>query len=158
MKKIKRHRHRTADSKIFAPSIDWWVIGIVVFFIIMLSSSIPAIIWSGAPFLATTAAVIVIVATIVYICDLAFYTHYQIEKDGLLISSQLRHVFFPYRAMKKVKKGSVINLLSIGKRKRFALSARCLVISLDEGIWTTISVSPRLKDEFLDQIATNIKS
>ncbi len=141
----------------FRPFMDWWVGGLLLVFLSILAAGIPMIIWYGNISPAFTGlAVAGIIASLLYFVDLGFYSYYVLEENELIVTSHLRQFSFPYRAMRELRPGGLGALVSMGRRKRFALSRKNVIIKLQDGPWHTISVSPKEKDYFISQILDRI--
>ena len=145
------------SQAIFAPAMDWWLAAAVFFVIVLLISCIPIIAWQPLLPEYKVLAVCALIITLLYLIDLAFFSRYFLEKDGLLIRSQLRSSFFSYREMLEIRPGGITGLISRGNLKRFALSANCLVINLKPGAsWRRITVSPKDSQGFVNQLLQRI--
>ena len=140
----------------FNPVMDWWVAAIVIVFLGMILFSIPVLIWSNLPLFSTVVSVAFLIASFLMLIDRFFFTKYTLHEHGLIVQGQMRHILFPYRSMKTIQNGGVKGLISFGSRKRFALSSNCLIITLQNQDWKTISISPKAKQEFLDILLSNI--
>ena len=132
--------------------MDWWVLVPLGFLLLCFVLMIPMLTLLGLTILAQIAASMVIVLTILYIVDTAFFTYYQFERDGLVIGSQLRHMFFAYRDMKEVKPVGLRSFFSWRGRKRFSLSLHAYQISLRKGYWKSITISPAERDLFINKL------
>jgi hypothetical protein len=146
-----------AAPQVFRPVIDWWVAAIVVFLIIVVAAGIPLVLWS-APITRWGGLLVALVlaAYVLYLIDLAFYSVYILDNNELIITSHLRHAAFPYRLMRALQPGGFWALFSVAHQKRFALSRKNVIIKLASGPWKTISVSPRDRDAFINQILERI--
>lgn len=136
--------------------MDWWVaIGIMLALVVLLAS-VPRIIWSGLNTWSIMVTVLTLVFFVLSLVDVAFFTYYIIDDQGLTITSQLRHYVLPFTSMTAVRSVGARGLFSFGSRKRFSLSAHGYDIALEDCSWKVISVSPELKDQFLDTLLTRI--
>lgn len=154
MKKIGNSQ----PEKDYSPAMDWWVALSVFFILTFLFVSIPFILWYDLPWSYKLLAVLGLIGMFLYLTDLSFFTRYRLGKEGLIIKSQIRQLLFSYRDMEEIKLGNVWGLFSLGKRKRFALSGRCLSISLRRGIWKVVTISPKEQQEFLDELLKRVDS
>lgn len=136
----------------YLPGMDWWILLIVVILLLFLLGSIPLVLWSVIDWPARIIATGGLLITALYIIDTAFFTVYYLEKEHLLIISQLRHYFFPYRDMEVIKPGGFWSLVSLRSRKRFALAGSTIVIHMARGVWQEISLSPRNHQQFMEQL------
>ncbi|MEI6477830.1 MAG: hypothetical protein WCO52_02485 [bacterium] len=126
----------------FGSHMDWWVATGVVVLLVILVLMIPSTIFLVHTPLSSIIVAIGLVVSILLLVDRVFFTSYELLPEALLIRSQLRHYVIPYRSMRRVRRGSVMSLLSRGRHKRFALSHENIVISLVGETWKTVSVSP----------------
>ena len=136
--------------------MDWWVAIGVVMVVLFLVISLPVVVWSSLPIWEVALAVLLLTCTILSLVDVAFFTYYILSEEGLVITSQLRRYVIPFCAMTSVRSVGIKGLITFARRKRFSLSARGYDISLDEGPWRVISVSPDLRDTFLDTLLSRI--
>jgi len=151
-----QHEATPKRPVVFRPLMDWWVaIGIVIMLCVLILS-IPAVIWYGPVMWLNLLAACIIVISALYIIDIAFFSLYQLGKDGLLIHRHIGSVLVPYRYMRSLKRGNVRDLLSMGATKRYALSTNCLTISLSQGHYRRISISPLHQQEFINEILHRI--
>ena len=140
----------------FKPLMDWWVailVSILVLVFVMMIVLMSLRVHQMSSLLIIIGGIIL---TILYIVDKAFFTSYLLLNDGLVISNQFMEVQIPYRDMRSLRHGSVFSLWSLGKHKRFALSARNIILDLNDGAWRTISLSPHKEQDFINQILKNI--
>jgi hypothetical protein len=138
--------------------MDWWVAVGVVLVLCALLASIPLVIWQDFTLTTRVVATLVLLATILYVIDLTFFTFYRLDSEGLSIVSQLRHFYFPYRTMSQIQQDNLFGLVTIGRKKRFALSANCLKIKMVNGQFSAITVSPRKKQEFIEELLKRIEA
>ncbi|CAN5142709.1 hypothetical protein BH11PAT4_BH11PAT4_6890 [soil metagenome] len=141
----------------FRPAMDWWVMGIFLLVIIALIAAIPLVLWTVAigP-VASGLSVLAMVLGGIYYIDIAFYSYYVLDREQLVVTSHIRQLFFPYRTMLSLQPGGIHGLISVGSRKRFALSRRNVIIKLAKGPWKSISVSPKDKELFIQTILERI--
>ncbi len=143
--------------RVFRPNMDWWVAFLVLLFVFFLAAGIPLMLWteliSRAAALVTS---LILFGVIIYFIDIAFYSVYVLDDEGLTIVSHLRQAMFPYRNMRALQPGGVLALFSFARRKRFALSRKNVIIKLAGSPWNAISVSPRDRDVFINQILERI--
>lgn len=146
-----------AEFIAFRPVMDWWV-GLVFGLVIsVLVAAIPLILWSETVSATVTGiSVVILVLMSIYYIDIAFYTYYVLDREQLVITSHIRQLFFPYRTMTSLQPGGLHGLLSVGNKKRFALSRRNVIIKLTKGPWKAISVSPKDKELFIQTILERI--
>jgi hypothetical protein len=100
--------------------------------------------------------VVVLVLACIYFVDIAFYTYYVLDREQLVVTSHIRQLFFPYRTMTSLQPGGLHGLISVGSKKRFALSRRNVIIKLTKGPWKAISVSPKDTELFIQTILSRI--
>lgn len=141
---------------IYRSKMDWWVLVLVVCLLLALIAYIPMLIWAAVSVSMTIVSVLVLLAIILYICDIAFFTRYILNQDGLVIANEIRHLYYPYRQMEKIKMGGIGSLFSRLNLKRYALSSDCLVIYNNQAGWKRISISPVKKEDFLDKLLYHI--
>lgn len=136
--------------------MDWWVAVLAIIFLSLFVVAVPLLFHSDLTWwkIALTAAFAV--GAVLYLVDILFFTYYSLEEEGLVITSQLRHFLFPYRSMTRIRQGNIMGLVSFGHRRRFALSAHCYYIDLENQEWRVISISPRQRDIFINQLLQNI--
>lgn len=144
------------SAKDYSPAMDWWVALGVFFLLTFLFVSMPFILWYDLPWSYKLMAVLGLIGMFLYLTDLSFFTKYRLEKEGLVIKSQIRRLLFSYRDMEEIKLGNIWGLFSLGKRKRFALSSKCLSIRLRRGIWKVVTISPKEQQEFLDELLKRV--
>ena len=143
---------RTTEPERYAPMLDWWLAILVGLLIIVLLASIPYLMFSDVGVYAKIVASVAMMLTVLYIIDLTFFSNYYLTPDGLVVISQLRRHHFPYEHMKELRPGGFFGLITVPGKKRFALSTNCLVISMSDGQWKKITVSPKARDRFLDSL------
>lgn len=143
--------------RVFRPTMDWWVACLVLVFVFFLAAGIPLMLWTDL--MGRAAALVasaILLAVIIYFIDIAFYSVYVLDDEGLTVVSHLRQALFPYRNMRSLQPGGVLALFSFARRKRFALSRKNVIIKLAGSPWSAISVSPRERDVFVNQILERI--
>lgn len=146
-----------AEYIAFRPVMDWWVVGVFILVITVLIAGIPLILWtSSVGPVASAATVLAMVLGSIYYIDIAFYSYYVLDREQLVVTSHIRQLFFPYRTMVSLKPGGLHGLLSIGAKKRFALSRKNVIIKLAKGPWKSISVSPKDQELFIQTILERI--
>lgn len=145
-----------AGVKVYVPIMDWWVLLVVSFICLIGLVGIPMVIWQPLTFLQSLAALLIIIITVLYVVDIAFFTSYYLEEEGLAVVSQMHYALFPYRTMSQIQQGGAWGLISMGKKKRFALSSRCLQIKLTHGPYSLITVSPTESQEFVEELLQRI--
>jgi len=143
-------------SNVYAISLDWWLAFAVMLVILFLLYTMPTIALAGLPWWLVVPAVLIILWVILTMIDSCFFTYYQLTEHELLVTSQLRRYRFPYAEMGAVKPEGLRGLLSTWRYKRFALSAHSYSIRLRKCDWKAISVSPRRRDVFLDDLHRQI--
>ena len=126
---------------------------LLVFFLV---AAIPLLLWSQVPFWESGITALCTAIVVLYTIDTCFFTTYRLDQDDLVITSQLRHFSFPYRAMVRIQPAGLLGLVSVGRRRRFALSTRCYAISLHDNLWTTITISPANPNQFIEQMLHKI--
>ena len=147
---------KQAASNTFVPTMDWWIAAGIVCLLLALLAAIPYIALNTPAWQQKLAASCGLIAIILYVVDGAFFTRYQLRDEGLVIISQLHYVLIPYREMKEIRPSGFHGLISFGKKKRFALSANCLAIYLRKNYWSVVTVSPKKRDAFVDQLLKRI--
>lgn len=152
---MPRKRH-ILKSSAYRVVMDWWVAVGVIFVLLFLIGSLPLIMWSGLPVLVVLSSVLIISFSVLSFVDVAFFTYYLIDDQGLVITSQLRRYVLPFSAMTTVRSVGLKGLFTVAHRKRFALSARGYDIALEGAAWKVVSVSPELQDQFLDTLLSRI--
>lgn len=148
--------HSKQKTLVFRPLMDWWVALLVLGFELILLVSIPMTFSLLGLSVQSIVTVLFLLGAIIYSVDIAFYSVYLLDKEGLVISSHFRQASFPYRSMSDIRHGGVNALLSWSKRKRFALSRRNLVIRLRYGHYRIVSVSPQNQEAFLREIIDRV--
>jgi hypothetical protein len=156
MRGMKTSRRPLKNNMCFRPLMDWWVAALLVSFLAIIIAAIPMVLWLGGVTALHLGAALVIAATALYFIDIGFFMTYELGEQGLVVHRHVGSVTYSYRSMHSLKRGSVRHLFSFGKHKRYSLSANCLVIMLNQGAYTTISVSPMLQQEFIDHILQKI--
>jgi hypothetical protein len=141
---------------VFLPVMDWWIAALISVLLVILVAAIPLLIWEPIHLAEKIIGVSGLFIVILYLVDVTFFTHYILGEDELFITSQLREMRIPYRTMKTIRPGGIGALFSMGKHKRFSLSARGLTIQLSQGHWKYISISPQHQQKFLDHLMTLI--
>jgi hypothetical protein len=136
--------------------MDWWVATLVLLFLGLFVVSVPLIVWIPLAWWSKALTIGFALCVILYLVDIIFFTSYYLDDDALLITSQLRHFTFPYHDMVKIKQGNAFGLLSFIHHRRFALSAKCYYIQMENQGWRSISVSPKYSDKFINQLLHNI--
>ena len=150
----KSHSHA---GPLYSVLLDWWLAVVAFLVIAVLLVTIPTIATSKLSWWAMLLGILASLAAILYIVDTLFFTAYQLTRDSLVVTSQLRRYRFPYKDLGPVRQGSFWSLISFGRHKRFALSHTCYVIELRSEGWHSLSVSPRLRDEFLTRLTDSIE-
>jgi hypothetical protein len=139
--------------------MDWWVMAIFLLVITVIIAGIPLILWTATvgP-VASGFTVLALVLAGIYYIDIAFYSYYVLDREQLVVTSHIRQLFFPYRTMLSLQPGGIHGLISVGSKKRFALSRKNVIIKLAKGPWKSISVSPKDKELFIQTILERIDS
>ena len=149
-------KRRTLQPSAYRVIMDWWVAAGVISSVLLLVAILPILMWSGLPFMVTLISVLVVSFTLLSFVDVAFFTYYVIDDEGLVVTSQLRRYVLPYSSMTAVRSVGFKGLFTIAGRKRFALSGHGYDIALDGASWKVVSVSPELRDQFLDTLLNRI--
>jgi len=136
--------------------MDWWLLIPVGFLLVCLVLMIPALTYLSLSIQVQVVASLLIIITVLYIVDTAFFTYYQLEKENLIVVSQLRHLEFPYRDMREVRPIGLKGLFSWRSRKRFSLSLHAYQIILRKGAWKSITISPAERDIFINQLTEHV--
>ena len=153
---MKNNTARTNSRLTFLISMDWWVALGICFLIFFLIACIPLISWQESSVSIKVLSSLAVILFILYIIDLGFFTSYELTSKGLLIRSQMREFFFPYRNIKELRRGNITGLFSFGQRKRFSLSANNLFIIVSNAPWKIITLSPKNQQEFTNELLKKI--
>lgn len=157
MKKDKVSKTKAlVENHIYIPTMDWWIMLVVCFLILLFLIAIPFFISQPLSTSEKIIASLGLVLTILYLVDVTFFTTYRLESDRLVIQNQIRSVSYYYRTIIKMHPGKFRNLFSWGKFKRFGLSANCLVIVTEAEFWPIFCVSPKDKQTFINDLLQHI--
>lgn len=151
------HKQKLLHPGYYPVVMDWWVATLIVFGLAGMVLSIPVIIAGVNSVPSVVVLVAFLIGNFLFLVDKAFYTAYFLEEDALVIAGQLRKIVIPYRVMGKVTPGNTFGLLSIAGRKRFALSGKCIYVTLQGTNWKRISLSPERRDEFVNLLLEKIE-
>jgi len=146
------HVQRRHSVERYRPTLDWWVAVLVGLVILIFLASIPFLLASSTGTPAKIIATLGVIFVILYMIDLSFFCTYILAAEELQIVSQLRSHRFAYKDMTGLRSGNMFGLISVPGKKRFALSANCLVISMTGNQWKKITVSPSARDRFIESL------
>lgn len=151
------HKHaEKKGSTSYAPIMDWWVAGFTLLVIAVLSASIPVLINATIPGYQIALGVLGVLAFIAYIADTIFFTYYQLDDEGLTVSTQLKHFHVAYREMREIRPIGFRALITNRKRKRFALSTKAVELKITDHHWPAITLSPHDRESFLNHLLEHI--
>jgi hypothetical protein len=146
-------------DQVFRPRMDWWVLCIVLVYLLFLLAGIPFVLWySDAPLAFSLPMAIFLAIGAVSLVDKTFYITYVLGEHDLQIHSPLRVFRVAYRAMDKIHFSGTRGLVTMGKKRRHALSRKNISISIRSGSIRTITVSPEEKDRFVHELMNRIES
>lgn len=153
----EKTKQKQTIIKGYKPMMDWWVAGIVLIVLAILFVMLVITIFSSGTFFSKLIIEIVVFLMFIYVVDVAFFTSYFLDEEGLVINNQLRRMVFPYRKILKMEKGGAAGLWSFGSKKRFALSRKSVYVYLNGAHWNRVSLSPVQRDDFMDNLLKNIE-
>lgn len=151
------NRQSSRKENVFIPVMDWWLAILIVILLGALVIGLITVVWQPMVWKLKIIATLSISFCILYVLDLAFFMSYRLEKNGLVISNQLRQITIPYREMRELRPGNFWYLFSYAGKKRFSLSANNLLIKTSSEIWQTVSISPKHRQEFINMLLHRIE-